>query len=91
MREMVSDPPCNNWRRGDCRGSDDHEQEQENKDDFTAEELPYRRVREEAHFAFANDGFLVVQRGESFVLGSFQTSLSRRGKEKPCSALEWGS
>jgi hypothetical protein len=41
MRKVGSDPQCNNWQRGNCRGSD---QEQE-QDDFTAEELPYRRVR----------------------------------------------
>jgi hypothetical protein len=44
MREVIPNPKCNNWQHGDCRGRD-QEQEQEDKDDLTAEEIPYRQVR----------------------------------------------
>jgi hypothetical protein len=44
MREVGSGPQCNTRERRDCSGSD-YEQEQEKKDSFTAEKLPYRRVR----------------------------------------------
>jgi len=42
MREVGSDPQCNNWQRGDCGSGGDYEQE-ENKYDFMAQKLPYRR------------------------------------------------
>ena len=42
MREVGSNPQCNNWQRGECgSSSSDHEQE-ENKYDFMAQKLLYR-------------------------------------------------
>ena len=52
MRDVGSDPQCNNLQRGDCGGSD-HEQEKQENNGFTAEELPYRqtvKIPDEVHF-----------------------------------------